>query len=87
MQSDPYNALNNSGYQYGMKGGADLQCIYRGLHVDIECKKGAGGILSAEQQQRKYEVERNGGVFLVVHGIEELEHLWKTEILVRFGND
>lgn len=80
VQSSPYNDRDNRGYQYGIKGAADLQCIYKGLHVDVECKSGKGGTLAYNQQQRRDDVERHGGVYLVVHGVEELEVLWRDKV-------
>lgn len=84
MANSPDNALDSSGYQYGMKGAGDLQVIYNGLHIDVECKHGKGGTLSEDQIKRRKDVERHGGVYLVVHGLPELEYLWNEKVLTRF---
>ena len=59
--------------RYGIKGAADLTCIYKGLRIEIECKKGKGGILSENQQDFRDWVLQFGGVYMVVHGVPELE--------------
>jgi len=46
-----------------------------GKHFEIETKRGSGGTLSAGQQKRMKDVRVNGGIYLVVHGVEELEYL------------
>ena len=43
-----------------------------GQHVEIECKHGDGGIWSESQQKRAEQVRRVGGVYLVVHSVQEL---------------
>ncbi len=66
--------LNGGGVRpYGIKGAGDLHCIYKGIHIDVECKRGKGGVLSLNQQKHRDWVEQYEGVYLVVHGIEELE--------------
>ena len=66
--------LDGAGYrQYGIKGAGDILCVYKGMFIEIECKKGKGGILSKNQQKHRKWVERHEGVYLVVHGIPELE--------------
>ena len=58
---------------YGIKGAGDLHCIYKGMHIDIECKRGKGGVLSLNQQKHRNWVLRYEGIYIIVHGVEELE--------------
>lgn len=59
--------------QYGIKSAGDIiGCLKNGKHFEIECKKGKGGRLSSGQQKRWRKVEENNGMYLVIHGIEEL---------------
>ena len=63
---------------YGIKGAGDIIGILPGgQHFEIECKTGKGGRLSVGQQKRMEDVRETGGVYLVVHGVEELEYLMK----------
>ncbi len=61
---------------YGIKGAGDIIGIIPsdGRHLEVECKHGRGGRLSIEQQKRQKDVIRAGGLYLIVHGVEELEH-------------
>lgn len=59
--------------RYGIKGAADLLCIYKGLHISVECKRGRGGVLSLNQQEHRDWVQRYGGEYIIAHGSEELE--------------
>ncbi len=59
--------------QYGIKGAADITCIYEGLRIEVECKKGKGGVLSLNQQKFRDWVQRYGGTYIIVHGVPELE--------------
>lgn len=64
--------------RYGIKGAGDIIGILRdGRHFEIECKKGKGGRLSAGQDCRKWSVRATNGLYLVVHGVNELEHYMK----------
>jgi hypothetical protein len=65
-----------SKYQFGMKGNGDLICCHRRIHVEIECKKGKGGVLSPNQQEKKAKIEENGGIYMIVHGLPELKEKW-----------
>ena len=59
---------------YGIKGAGDIIGILPGgRHFEIEVKKSNGGRLSTGQQKRMANVQAYGGVYLVVHGTEELE--------------
>ena len=63
---------------WGIKGAGDIIGILPGgRHFEIECKAGKGGRLSVGQQKRMRDVRAAGGVYLVVHGVEELNHLMK----------
>jgi len=67
---------NGSWHTYGIIGSGDIiGCTRSGRHFEIECKKGAGGRQSQEQQDRQREVCAHGGIYLVVHDVIELEHL------------
>jgi len=59
--------------QYGIKGAADILCLYEGQYIEVECKRGKGGVLSANQQKHRDWVHQFGGVYLVVHSVAELE--------------
>lgn len=65
---------------YGIKGAGDIIGIIstmvrgRGIHFEIECKRGSGGRFTVGQQKRMRDVRNSGGLYFVVHGVEELEH-------------
>ncbi len=60
---------------YGIKGAGDIiGLLPDGTHLEIECKKGKGGSLSKGQQKRMKDIRENNGIYLVVHGISELEY-------------
>jgi len=59
---------------YGIKGGGDwLGMLPNGRHLEIECKKGKGGRQSKHQFKRMMRVRRGGGVYVLIHGLPELE--------------
>lgn len=61
--------------RYGIKGGGDIiGILHDGRHFEIECKRGKGGRLSAEQRRRMLAVRKAGGAYVVVHGLPELEY-------------
>jgi len=63
---------------YGIKHAGDIIGILpNGVHFEIETKRGKGGKLSKGQQERMADVRATGGVYLVVHGVNELEFLMK----------
>jgi hypothetical protein len=63
-------------FRYGIKGAGDiLGCLPNGKHFEIECKRGKGGTQSLDQQKRMKNVRANNGIYLIVHGINELERL------------
>lgn len=70
--------------RYGIKGAGDIIGILPrrpggswGVHFEIETKKGRGGCLSKDQQDRMRDVEAAGGVYEVVHGIPEMEYYFE----------
>ena len=76
---DAATLQNNRGQYgtYGIKGSGDIHGIlkyHEGKYFEIECKKGSGGRLSIGQQQRRKDVRDNGGLYFVVHGVQELEY-------------
>lgn len=61
--------------RYGIVGAGDwIGLLPNGIHIEIEFKAGKGGRLSAVQQERKAAIEKNKGIFLIVHGVPELEY-------------
>lgn len=60
--------------QFGIKGAGDIICVFAGLYIEIECKRGKGGVLSLNQQKHSLWVNLHAGSYFVVHGVEELEH-------------
>ncbi len=71
--------VSGAGYAtYGIKDSGDIHGILpSGVHFEIECKRGKGGRQSAGQQKRMVDVRATNGVYLVVHGVAELEFLMK----------
>lgn len=60
---------------YGIEGGGDfLGWTTEGRHIEIECKRGAGGRLSKEQQNRFDECWKDSAIFIVIHGLAELDY-------------
>lgn len=66
-------------FTYGIVGSADITGILRngGQRLEIECKAGKGGRLSLDQQKFRQDIIENNGVYLIVHGVSELEFLMK----------
>ena len=71
--------VSGAGYTiYGIKYSGDIHGILpNGIHFEIETKRGNGGRQSAGQQKRMADVRATNGVYLVVHGVLELEFLMK----------
>jgi len=71
--------ISGAGYAtYGIKYAGDIIGILPdGRHLEIETKRGKGGRLSAGQQDRMADVRATNGVYLVVHGVAELEYLMR----------
>lgn len=66
--------------RYGIKDSGDIHGILpNGIHFEIECKRGRGGRLSKGQQDRMRDVRATNGVYLVIHGVCELE-CWFYEL-------
>lgn len=64
--------------RYGIKDAGDIIGILpNGIHFEIECKRGRGGRLSKGQQDRMRDVRANNGVYLVIHGVTELEYYFR----------
>ncbi|MCK5608354.1 hypothetical protein KAR91_41110 [Candidatus Pacearchaeota archaeon] len=66
---------------YGIINSGDIHGILKenefhfgGHHFEIECKRGSGGRLSSGQYKRGANVMHAGGLYFVVHGVEELEY-------------
>lgn len=65
-------------YSYGIKNGGDIiGLLPHGRHLEVECKAGKGGRLSAGQQQRMKDILGHNGLYFVIHGIEELKYFMK----------
>lgn len=76
VSQDKAGLMSGSGTisRYGIKNAGDwIGLLPNGIHIEIEFKKGSGGRLTAGQQKRKVAIERNNGVYLVVHGVPELK--------------
>lgn len=62
--------------KYGITGAGDIIGIMPdGGHFEVECKRGSGGRWSVAQQARAKKIRRNNAIYLIVHGVEELEHM------------
>lgn len=72
---DP-NIGNYGGYRShnGLKGVPDIICIIKGQFVGIEIKAGADR-LSPDQIHFKKRCERNGGKYLVVKDVKDVDSL------------
>jgi hypothetical protein len=68
--------LSDAGFRkYGIEGAGDIIAILpNGRHLEVECKAGKGGRWSVSQQRRAAKIERNNAIYIVVHGVEELEY-------------
>ena len=61
-------------YHYGLKDAGDIIGLNRqGVHFEVEVKKSNGGRLSLGQQKRMKKIQDSNGIYLVCHGVEELE--------------
>lgn len=67
--------------RYGILGAGDIIGILPssryGVHFEVEVKRGKGGRLSIDQQNRRQNVRDAGGVYIVVHGLPEMEHYFE----------
>jgi len=73
IHADRNNVGQFGNYRYGIKSGGDAFVCIEGKHIEIEYKAGKGGVLSLSQQQRKIKIEQSGGIYLIVHGVPELD--------------
>jgi hypothetical protein len=68
---------NGRKYRYGIKDAGDIiGCLPNGKHYELELKRGRGGSWSEGQQKRCAKVELNNGVYLLIHGVPELETMF-----------
>ena len=68
---------------YGIIGAGDIIVIAPdGRHIEVECKAGKGGVWSTNQQKRCRRIRRNNAVYVIVHGVSELEHRFEQEKLL-----
>jgi len=64
-------------FRYGIKDGGDIMgCLPNGIHFELELKRGRGGTWSDGQQKRCAKVRTNKGVYLLIHGVPELETMF-----------
>jgi len=65
---------------YGIKGGSDYLGWLKdsGRHIEIELKRGAGGRLSKDQQDRFNDCWDDNAIFVVVHGVPELKWYYEN---------
>ncbi len=62
-------------YSYGIKDAGDILGLLKtGQHFEIEVKRGTGGRLSEGQQKRMCDINNRNGMYLVIHGIPEIEY-------------
>jgi hypothetical protein len=63
---------------YGIIGGGDYLgwLIHGGRHIEVELKRGRGGNLSKDQQDRFNDCWDDDAIFVVVHGVEELKYFY-----------
>lgn len=60
---------------YGIKNSGDIHGLNKqGIHFELETKRGKGGRLSIGQQKRMQAIQQNNGIYLIIHGWQELEH-------------
>jgi hypothetical protein len=85
-----FGSIGNDGrmYQYGIKDAADLICcLPGGLYCEIECKRGSGGTWSINQQKHAEKVKASGGLYYIVHGVDELEFYLKPILEKHYGTN
>ena len=62
-------------YNYGIKNGGDIIGLTeQGIYFELECKQGKGGRLSTGQQKRLEIIRGSKGIYLIIHGWQELEY-------------
>ena len=68
---------------YGIIGAGDILAYApNGRGIEIECKAGKGGTWGRTQQIRCKRIRKNNVVYMIVHGVEELEYRFKQEGLI-----
>ncbi len=74
--------IGESGYySYGIKNAGDIVGLLpSGKHFEIEAKHGKGGRLSLGQQKRMKDIRKNNGIYLVIHGVQELQYYFTEYI-------
>lgn len=66
-------------YRFGVKGGGDIIMVYGGQHIEWELKVGKNR-QSKSQKEYQEKLEKAGGMYFVIHSLEELQ-----EQLTAFG--
>jgi hypothetical protein len=70
--------------KFGSVGMSDFYAIGPGgISIWIECKRPEGGRLSAPQHEFLDEINRNGGIGIVVNSIDSLEEQLKGEGVIK----
>lgn len=72
--------------KFGKVGSADIFCIFPvylgnkkyGIHAEFEAKTGSGKQSKNQKLHQKFVVERNGGIYILFHSVEELMERLKT---------
>ena len=73
--------IGNGRTIFGIIGAGDIiGLLPNGRHFEIECKAGKSGRLSAGQQKRMFNIQKNNGLYFIVHGVPELEYYFKDLI-------
>lgn len=57
--------------EFGIKYAADLIGNIGPLYIEIECKRGKGGVWSKKQRNHAEKVRASGGTYIIVHSAEE----------------
>lgn len=65
-------------FRFGANGSPDIICVDGGRFIGIECK-GPKGKLSDDQVLFKINLERAGGLYLMVRSIDEFIQLWNSK--------
>ena len=71
-------------YHYGIKSAGDIICCLEGLYCEVECKHGNGGVWKLNQQHHANKVRRSGGLYFLVHGVDELAELVRPYLVKEF---
>ena len=59
------------------RGAPDIIAIRDGKFIGIEVKRPKSGRMSEDQENFKASVEHAGGIYWIIHSVEELEQKWK----------